>query len=97
MDAIADAAVAAARQRATLPACFIAHSFGTFCVARIVQLHPEAIHSTVSSLLLLCCSATQQQLRLLCSPPLGLLTVYVARQLCQRLSLASSPVTPALH
>ena len=47
VDAIADAAVAAAAQHARLPACFVAHSFGTFCVARIVQLHPVAIHSMV--------------------------------------------------
>ena len=47
VDAIADAAVAAAAQRARLPACFVGHSFGTFCVSRIIQLHPEAVQSVV--------------------------------------------------
>ena len=47
VDAIAAAAVAAARQHASLPACFVAHSFGTFCVSRICQLHPAAVQSVV--------------------------------------------------
>ena len=47
VDAIAAAAVAAAVQHASLPACFVAHSFGTFCVSRICQLHPAAVQSVV--------------------------------------------------
>ena len=47
VDAIAHAAVAAAAQHARLPACFVGHSFGTFCVSRVVQLHPAAVHSVV--------------------------------------------------
>ena len=30
----------------TSTACFIGHSYGTFCISRIVQLFPEAVHST---------------------------------------------------
>lgn len=47
VDAIAAAAVAAAVQHASLPACFVAHSFGTFCASRICQLHPAAVQSVV--------------------------------------------------
>ena len=50
VDAIASAAVAAAQQHASLPACFVAHSFGTFCVSRICQLQPAAVQSVVSCL-----------------------------------------------
>lgn len=29
-------------------ACFVAHSYGTFCVSRICQLHRSLVHSVVS-------------------------------------------------
>ena len=31
-------------------ACFVAHSYGTFCVSRICQLHRSLVHSVVTSL-----------------------------------------------
>jgi hypothetical protein len=30
-------------------ACFVAHSYGTFCVSRICQLHRSLVHSMVRS------------------------------------------------
>ena len=30
-------------------ACFVAHSYGTFCVSRICQLHSSLVHSTVGA------------------------------------------------
>jgi pimeloyl-ACP methyl ester carboxylesterase len=46
VDDVAAAAVAAVHKLGYKQACFVGHSYGTFCVSRIVQLFPEAVHST---------------------------------------------------
>jgi len=45
VDDVAKAAVAAVHKLGFKQACFVGHSYGTFCVSRIVQLYPEAVHS----------------------------------------------------
>eukprot|EP00887_Chlorella_sp_A99_P006932 scaffold2.g6932.t1 len=46
-DDVAAAAAAALRARGYAAACFVAHSYGTFCVARVCQRFPEMVHSLV--------------------------------------------------
>lgn len=46
VDDVAAAAVAVVHSLGVRHACFVGHSYGTFCVSRIVQLFPEAVHST---------------------------------------------------
>jgi pimeloyl-ACP methyl ester carboxylesterase len=46
VDDVATAAVAAVHKLGFKQACFVGHSYGTFCISRIVQLYPEAVHST---------------------------------------------------
>ena len=46
VDDVAAASVAVVQQLGVRQACFVGHSYGTFCVSRIVQLFPEAVHST---------------------------------------------------
>ena len=55
VDDIANAAVAALHHFPARRAMFAAHSFGTFCVSRICQNHPQAVHSVVSLLVGLVC------------------------------------------
>ena len=45
VDDVALAAVNAVKKLGAQQACFIGHSYGSFCVSRIVQLYPEAVHS----------------------------------------------------
>ncbi|KAG7668636.1 hypothetical protein Ndes2526B_g03740 [Nannochloris sp. 'desiccata'] len=46
VDDVATAAVAAVHKLGFKQACFVGHSYGTFCISRIVQIFPEAVHST---------------------------------------------------
>ena len=48
VDAIAAATTHILRQRGFSQACFVGHSFGTFCVSRVCQLFPEIVDSIVS-------------------------------------------------
>ncbi|KAK9804722.1 hypothetical protein WJX72_001924 [[Myrmecia] bisecta] len=47
VDDIAHAAAAILHRHGYQEACFVAHSFGTFCVSRICQLHREIVQSVV--------------------------------------------------
>lgn len=48
VDAIASAVHAILNRHGLPQACFAGHSFGSFCVSRICQLHPEIVDSIVS-------------------------------------------------
>ena len=47
VDVIAAATTKILRQRGFSQACFVGHSFGTFCVSRVCQLFPETVDSIV--------------------------------------------------
>lgn len=47
VDDVAMAAVAAVRAEGFADACFVAHSYGTFCVSRVRALAPSLVHSMV--------------------------------------------------
>ena len=47
VDDVAHAAAQIMWRHAFADACFVAHSYGTFCVSRICQLHASLVHSTV--------------------------------------------------
>jgi len=49
VDEVADAAAAILWRHGYAEACFVAHSYGTFCASRIAQLHSSLVHSLVHS------------------------------------------------
>lgn len=49
VDDVAHAAAQILWRHAFGDACFVAHSYGTFCVSRICQLHRSLVHSMVRS------------------------------------------------
>ena len=48
VDDVAHAAAQILWRHSYQEACFIAHSYGTFCASRICQLHRSLVHSMVS-------------------------------------------------
>lgn len=50
VDEVADAAAAILWRHGYAEACFVAHSYGTFCASRIAQLHRSLVHSLVQSI-----------------------------------------------
>jgi hypothetical protein len=51
VDDVAHAAAQILWRHAFGDACFVAHSYGTFCVSRICQLHRSLVHSMVRCLI----------------------------------------------
>ena len=49
VDDVAHAAAQILWRHSYQEACFVAHSYGTFCASRICQLHRSLVHSMVSS------------------------------------------------
>ena len=49
VDDVAHAAAQILWRHSYQEACFMAHSYGTFCASRICQLHRSMVHSMVSS------------------------------------------------
>lgn len=47
VDDVANAAAAILWRHGFPEACFVAHSYGTFCASRITQLHRSVVHSLV--------------------------------------------------
>ena len=50
VDDVAHAAAQVLWRHSYADACFVAHSYGTFCVSRIAQLHSSLVHSMVRGL-----------------------------------------------
>lgn len=48
VDDVAHAAAQILWRHSYQEACFVAHSYGTFCASRICQLHRSLVHSMVS-------------------------------------------------
>jgi hypothetical protein len=58
VDEVANAAAAILWRHGFPEACFVAHSYGTFCASRVTQLHRSLVHSLVRSPeAALCCGA----------------------------------------
>lgn len=49
VDEVANAAAAILWRHGFPEACFVAHSYGTFCASRVTQLHRSLVHSLVRS------------------------------------------------
>ena len=49
VDEVANAAAAILWRHGFPEACFVAHSYGTFCASRVTQLHRSVVHSLVSA------------------------------------------------
>lgn len=54
VDDVAHAAAQILWRHSYQEACFVAHSYGTFCASRICQLHRSLVHSMVSPVICAC-------------------------------------------